>query len=82
MEPSGVRILNAPQADEKFDASVFRARGRGRQAIKADFLRHQVRQGASFDVLKVEMGLRVGIKPRAVALGRELADHALLGKQV
>ena len=40
MEPSGVRILNAPQADEKFNASVFRARGRGRQAIKADFLGH------------------------------------------
>jgi len=82
MEPSGLRILNAPQADEKFDASVFGARGRRWQTIEANLLRHQIRQGAGFDVLEVEMGFGVGIKPRTGTLRSELTNDALLGEQV
>ena len=82
MEPSGVRILNAPQADEKFDASVFGARGRRWQAIEADLLRHQIRQGAGIDVLEVKMGFGVGIKPGTGTLRGELTDHALFSEQV
>jgi len=69
-----VRILNAPQADEKFNPRVFRPRGRRRQAVEADLLGHEVGQGAGVDVLEVEMGLDVGIKPRTITLSRQLPN--------
>jgi hypothetical protein len=75
-----VRILNAPQADEKFDTRVFRTRGRRWQAVEADLLGHQLDQGARFDVLEVKMGLGVGIKPRAITLSRQLPNDTFLGK--
>jgi hypothetical protein len=80
--PEGLRILNASQPDEKFDAGVFGAGRRRGQLLETHGGVRQVGQGPGFEVLEVVVRLGVGVEPGAIAVDGELAHHAPGGEEV